>query len=468
MSALEVRQAWWVGEAIKDLTTWQFGVSAGLGSGKTHGADVWFHDRVIKNQGCMFSAQLWPTYQKIHDAGIPTYRKVLRSYGWREGRDFKVLKSPFPKLIYLADNPGHEVHFLSGENPESIVASEYSHASEHEAGVIIREASENLRSRVRDPKALIRQVMREGAPQGLNNFADDFDSSIQPGWSRAAYRDYVNLQGLPRRRFVVWTDDNPFIPQSYLIQLDDTYGHNPNLIKSYRYGEFCSLSEGSAYSNYFPQKHDLASPVEADPFREIILQLDFNVSPLAWVAGQLVPYNEPEYKNGVWRNARKFRYTLINEANEGNEQLDDAAVEFAEKFPVGIYRDTEISLYGDRTGHARSHKTRGTDFENFAGYLRELGYRNIKIRATTSIAPESASVEAVQRLFSKCLIQIGPACRMTKISFMRTKWKTGVRKLDKPSGETWTHHADAVKYFVYQELREFDGKSLNRIYGTNG
>lgn len=467
MSEIRAPQAWWVGEAIKDTVTWQFGVTAGMGSGKTHGSYCWHHDRVKQNQGCPFSGDLWPTYQKIHDAALPTYRKLLRSYGLVEGEDFRVLKSPFPKLIYLTENPGHEVHFLSAENPDSISAVEYSHGTEHEAGVINQEASENFRTRVRTPTAKIRQVMREGAPQGLNNFADDFDSSVQPGWEKQAFCDFTHKTGkLWRRRFQVWTDANPFIDESYLWNLEDTYGHNPNLIKSYRYGEFCSLAEGSAYSNYFPQLHDIEN-LEADPFREIVLQLDFNVSPLAWVAGQLIPFDEPRLKNGIWSKARRFRYVLLDEANEGAEQLDDAAVEFAAKFPIAKYRDTVIALYGDRTGHARSHKVKGTDFQNFAEYLTKLGYKNVQIRATTDIAPESGSVEAVQKLFAKKLLYICKNCRMTKISFMRTQWKKGIRKLDKPSGETWTHHGDAVKYFVYQELREFDGKSLNQIYGTS-
>jgi hypothetical protein len=169
----------------------------------------------------------------------------------------------------------------------------------------------------------------------------------------------------------------------------------------------------------------------------------------------------------IWQRARRFRYILLDEANEGAEQLDDAAVEFCAKFPLAKYRDTIIALYGDRTGHARSHKVKGTDFQNFAEYLKKLGYRNVQIRATTDVAPESGSVEAVQKLFAKRLLYICKNCRMTKISFMRTQWQKGIRKLDKPSKETWTHHGDAVKYFVYQELREFDGKSLNQIYGTS-
>lgn len=460
MKELEVPSAWWVLEAIADLNTWQFGITAGLASGKTHGAYQWFHDRLLRNAGCRFSASLWPTYQKIHDAGIPTYQKVLDSFCLRENEDYEILKSPFPKIRFLTQNPGHEVHFLSAERPKTIVAVEYSHAAEHEAGVISKEASENLRSRVRDPKAKIRQVMREGAPQGLNNFADDFDSSSQPGWDISEPRDHKQLlAGLPRRRFTVWTDDNPFVPRDYLLVLQDTYGHNQNLIKSNRFGEFCNLVEGNCYSNYFPVKHDILDR-EADPMRPINLCLDFNYAPLAWTANQLIPFDEP--------GGRRFRYIIMEEASGDAHHLDDSAVEFAAKFPVWMFAETPIKLYGDRTGHAKSHKIAGSDFENFKKYLTELGYKNVEIAASRAVAPEGASVEAVQRLFLKGLVYLCKRCKRTRISFMRTAWKKGERKIDKPANETWTHHSDGFKYFAWQATRNFNGNNDNLIiHGTN-
>lgn len=464
MSTIRVDAAWWVGEAIADAETAVFAVTAGMGSGKTHGLAQWHHERVQRNCNSNFSAFIEPTYQKIHDTAIPKYKKVLAQFGLRQNQDFMVVKSHYPKIIYKNLAVEHEVHFISGENPDTIAGVEYSHASEDESGIIDAEVSRNVQSRLRDPAATVRQFFRGGAPQGINDFAAEFDSETLPGWHTSEYRDHwieQEIEGVlvRKRRFIVWTDDNlRYLPPGYVQRnIVAPYGHNPNLIKSYRYGQFCPLVEGSAYSNYFPQKHDCEDR-EADPYREIELCLDFNKSPLAWVAAQCLPFDEGR--------RRIFRYVAIHEANEGHEHLDDAAVEFADKFPVSIYGNTLIALYGDRSGHSGSHKVRGSDFENFKKYLEELGFKNVVIRAMRQVAPEAASVDAVQRLLSKGLFYICKRCHMLKVSLMRTSWKKGVRKLDKPSGETWTHHGDAFKYFAYQEARDFEGRATTQIYGT--
>ena len=209
-----------------------------------------------------------------------------------------------------------------------------------------------------------------------------------------------------------------------------------------------------------PQRHDI-DDIEADPFRELIMWMDFNVSPLSWTVGQMVPYE-------VFGGRRVFKAVAINEAQDGAQQLDDAAVEFAHKFPPEKYKNTTIALYGDRTGHARSHKIAGSDFENFANYLKELGFRNVEIRATRLVAPEASSVDALNKLFSKDLFLVCKRCRNLRRSLLATSFKPGTRTILKPAGETWTHPSDGVKYWAWQEMRDFTGESLNRIVGSNG
>jgi hypothetical protein len=451
----EIDVAWWVGEAIADLKTWQFGVTAGLGSGKTHGVDQWHFDRCLKNQEAAFSAQLWPTYQKIYDAAIPTYEKVLQQFGLEKGKHFRVLRSPYPKVILTFLRPRHEIHFLSGEEPDRIVASEYSHASEHESGIIIKEASENLRSRVRDPRSKVLQVVREGVPQGLNNFADDFDSRNQTGWIEVGVRDWtktdvVEGQIFQRRRFQVYTDDNPHTTPMYKAIVQDTFGHNAAMIRSYRYGDFVDLAFGSAYANYFPQLHDVAD-VGPSPSIDIDLTWDFNANPLAWISVQRLPVEH--------RFERRFQYTAVHEANESNTQLDDACVEFAEKHPVELFRDTPIYIWGDSTGHHDSHKTRSTDYKAIKRYLEELGYRRVKITAAISNPLETDSVDYVNRGFSGGYLALCKRCRMLRRSLTQTTWAEGKRKLLKKAKEKHTHHGDAWKYFVFGRLKnEIDNR----------
>lgn len=456
-----VKTAWWVGEAIRDTASSVIAVTAGLGSGKTDGACRWFHRRVRDNVGASFSAFMEPTFQKVWDTAIPTYKKVLGRFGRIEGVHYRIVKSPFPKLIYL-DQTHHEVHFLSAERPDTIAGVEYSHACEDEAGVNCIESRRNLRGRLyRDRTVACAQFLIVGAPQGINEFAEEFDSETIEGWDRSHPRDHTRtdlVEGVEirKRRFILWTDDNPFVSPQYLAELQSTYGHNPNLIRSYRYGQFCPLSEGSAYANYQPQKHDVPD-VDPDPYREIVLKWDFNASPLAWVSSQRFALDDGD--------RRILRWVAIHEANEGATTLDDSCVEFAVKHPVTTFRDTPIRLYGDRTGHAQSHKISGSDFEAIQKYLKTLGYRNVEIVASRAVAPEASSVDALNRLFLQNSLNICKRCRMLRKGLLATTWKKGTRKLDKPAGETHTHHPDAVKYWAWQER---DTLTANRIiHGKN-
>ncbi len=458
---LRVKAAWWVGEAINDRESSVMAVTAGLGSGKTHGGSQWHHHRVRDNEGCNFSAFMEPSFQKVMDTAIPTYQKVLQSFGMSEGSDYKLVKSPYPKIIYLDQKPNHEVHFLSAETPDKIAGVEYCHASEDEAGINAPEARRNLRGRLyRDPKAKIAQYLVFGAPQGINDFADEFDSETQEGWERPHPRDHYKLTVVEnvvirRRRFILWTDDNPFVSPQYLAELQDTYGHNPNLIRSYRYGQFCPLTEGAAFNNYLPQLHDFEG-IEANPYLPIVMCWDFNAQPLAWVGIQ---------SKVVQEHIRRRRHYALHEANEGAQNLDDACVEFAVKFPVREFRDTPILIYGDRTGHAASHKISGSDYENIESYLRKLGYNHVEIKASRQVAPEASSVDALNKLFMSNNLHIHRRCRMLRRGLLATVWKDGTRKLDKPAGETHTHHPDAVKYWAWQERASL--YEVNQILGKN-
>lgn len=466
MTSRRIPCAWWVGEAFRDTRTAVFAVTAGLGAGKTHGMCQFHHLLVQANCNAEFSSFVEPTYRLIQQAAIPKYKKVLAEFGLRQNRDFKVYKSPFPRIVYTNLPVQHEVHFISAENPELIVAVELSHATEDESGIIPKEVTQNLQSRIRDTRATRRQFFRGGAPQGVNDFADAFDSDTLEGWDRSVDRDHkkvIEIEGVEvwYRRFTVWTDDNAkHLPPDYIAKnIVAPYAHNPNLLKSYRYGQFCSLVEGVVCSNYMPQKHD-CDDMRADPNRPIYLDMDFNAAPLAWVASQIIPFEE--------RGKRIFRNVAIDEANEEGGQLDDAAIEFSRKFPASTYRDTTIKLYGDRSGHAGSHKIAGSDYENFARYLRGLGFRNVEICAARQVAPEASSAEAFNRLFLEGLYLICRRCRMLRRSLQATTWKKGIRKIDKPSGETHTHHFDACKYRAWQELREWKGTNPSEsIFGTS-
>jgi hypothetical protein len=457
----KIHRHWWVQEAILDELTQIFGVSAGLGSGKTTGAVDWLLDRIALNPNCPFWFFMMPIYQKIHDAAIPKFRQLFQERGIKEGKDFRVVKSPFPKIVFPN---GQEVHFISANRPDKIVAVEYGGGVISESGSTEKEAMKNARDRVRDKRSRTLQIMMEGVAQGMTYFSDLFDSDGQDGWDKSVDRDhvkeYIDERGnlIRFRRFRLTTYDNErFLPAGYISNLLDNYKGLTAYIRSYILGFFNPLVEGNAYSNY-KSLHD-CEDVDPDPYLEIALTWDFNANPLSWASIQRFPYTE--------FNERKFNYKIVHEAGGEYGQLDEAVAEFAVKHPVARFSETRIRIYGDRTGHAGSHKVRGSDFETIASYLKELGYKNVSIEASKQVAPEGASVEAVQRLFLNNLLFVCKRCKMVRRSFLSTRWEDGVRKLDKPQGETWTHWSDAVKYWAWQTTRHDTGQKRNHRIGID-
>jgi hypothetical protein len=391
-----------------------------------------------------------PTYQKIHDAAIPKFRQFFDAIGWVEGRQFEVLKSPFPKVVVGRQ----EIHFLSAQNPERMVAVEYSHGVLSEAGSTDHEAFQRLRQRTRCPLAACRQILVEGVPEGINWFADEFDDQGRADWVEVAEREYYNAAKL-FRRFRVRTTDNPFLPAEYAEILRQEYAHSPAHQASYIDGIFTPLTQGGCYTNYKPSSHDVED-LEPSPHKELLLTWDFNANPLAWISMQAQTVESYE--------ARDSRYVAIHNSDLGSSTLEDAVAEFAAKHPAVRFGRTPISLYGDSSGHAQSHKRRETDYEAIAFYLRQFGFQNVSVRALKYNPQETLSVDALNRWFLTGQHVLCKRCTAYRRSLISTRWREGEKKIEKKPGETHTHHSDAAKYAAYA-IQEF---AIKQIHSFNG
>lgn len=435
----EIDIQWWVNEIINDTETRVFAVTAGLGSGKTHGATQFSYHLTCENKDSPYSAFMMPIYQRIFDTAIPTFKKTFSSLGFEENKQYKIVKSPFPKLIYPETK--QEVHFISANRPEMLVGVEYSHAVVSEAGSTKEDAYKLLRTRVRDNKAIRRQILLEGVPMGVDDwYAKNFDYNPEDGWIEYAIRDYVNVSRRLRRFRLTTHDNQKYLPDDYIEILLDTYRNQPNYIQAWIYGIFVALTEGNVYSNYNPALHDIAD-VEPSAFKEIDLTFDFNAHPMSWLALQELPFFEA--------GKTYMRDIAVHEISDNIGQLDDSIVDFSQKFPVDEFGRTKINIFGDSTGHHQSHKRGTSDYDFIVNYLNELGYSNVEVHALKYNPKETATVESLNKRFLDDSHYVCKRCYKYKRSLVGTKWQEGTRKIDKPSGETITHMGDAAKYWAF-------------------
>jgi hypothetical protein len=451
----EIYAASFVLDALNNPIASDFAVTAGLGAGKTHGLCQWHYSLVTINKGCKYSVFIEPIYRLIKTAAIPTYQKVIGEMGLIEGKHYQVTSSGTPCIKFAN---GHEVLFISAERPEMLVAIEFSHGCMDEAGSCKPESFDKFRDRVRDSKSKRLQRFFGGVPTGLNHYSDAFDSDVLPGWEAIRPRIHRTKDGR-KVRYKLPTDENPYIPESYIQDLKERYSGNGNALKSFFYGEFAPLFEGLAIPSYNPVVHDIEN-IMPDPRGEIDLTFDFNNAPMAWVALSLVSFEDQD-------GERAARYVAHDSARMGYGKLRDAVIEFASRFPVQTYGDTPINIFGDRTGHAGSHKTELTDFQQIKGILTSLGYKNITIRATASLMLEADTLESLDRLFQQNLLLLCKSASTLKKSLITTQLIPGQRKILKPPKETHTHWTDALKYWAWRKTKRFAGGEDRILTGFN-
>lgn len=444
----DIEYLWWAQRAREDDESKLFAITAGLGSGKTHGAVQVLYDKLARNPSgkCWFYSM--PIYELIHNTAIPKTQKVLEAFGYEEGADYTIVKSPYPKCCFKAT--GQEIHYVSGNRPDKIKSVEYCGGVIDEPGVTKHDSIKRLRERSRDRAVKNCQILLPGTPEGINHYAEEFDSDKNAGWDRSQPRDHVLVrrtdEGEVRlRRFRLTTYDNQHhLPPGYISDILDTHRGNPAFIQSYVHGFFVPLITGGCYANYKPQKHDIED-IEPSPHIQIYLTFDFNADPLAWVACQESRIDNPH------RRGRPL--IAIHNADQNCGQLDDACVEFATKFNPARFGDTPILLYGDSSGYAQSHKTRNSDYDQVKRHLRNLGFRRVEICAMRSNPLETATVGALNDALLDDAVLVCKRCKMLRTSLGATRWKEGERKIEKKAGETHTHHGDAMKYLVFA-LRE--------------
>lgn len=396
------------------------------------------------------SVQEWwvigPTHARIEDSIIPVTVWALDMLGLKAGIDYRIIRSK-PQRIELLRTK-QNIRFISGDRPETIVSATIGGYWISEPGIMKEQVYHEIEKRTR-AKAVNRQLsLIEGTPEGDNWYKDQFD---------------INQTDPERklRRFIleIWDNEHNLEP-SYIPRLIKLFEHDKAKTESYIYGRFSAFDNGDVFAQYI-ESRNLIPQVEPDPNKTVHLCFDFNATPLTWSAWQLMPY-----KKGI---NTKMREICLAESSLNCTSLYQAALEIGLAFPHQIFNHTKFEIWGDRTGHAKSHKAPGTDFTNLKNILDEA-YSNIHISAIRQVTPIRASVDIVNRMFLYELMLICENCKNIRRSFSNTRWAIGKSDLEKKAGETHTHHGDGMRYRIYPLYKDSNLDDLSersKITGTN-
>lgn len=415
---------------IKDVSTRHIGIAAGLGAGKTH-ALVRKHHHLccINNKSdSWYSA---PTFELADQVCVPAYVDYLTELKMVEGIHYSLHRG---KLIlqYHFPNLQAKVFFKTAMNWQRWVGKEISHYTADEPARTPRQAWERANDRVRCPKAAVLQSIYGGTPDIVPK--DDWYYDLFAGKTYAALKAKNKVRLIHAR-----TDDNPFRVQGYLDTLFDSYGHNPNLIKCYIFGEFVVITENLAYENYSESKNDVNRP-PVEKINELHMMWDFNVNRCAWSAGQI------EKERDFYVCAENKRLT---------PGTYDACIQFLEMFPARDpktlqtkWGDHHIVIHGDASGWQSDTSSKhlfDSDYDLITQTLRPH-YRKVSVMTPRSNPYIRTRIESTNRGFAKTRLHVHHDLVLLKDSLKRTT-RDEASKIDKPANDTWSDRSDGLSYW---------------------
>ncbi len=316
----------------------------GIGSGKSHGAQIWDIAKVIENGVTLNEpkpSRSWtvaPNYRICETLLDLTLQVAGDVFGMVEGVHYEVRRS-FPTIPGLHEDGAQSPScFLSADNPEHFVSTSITHWRWSEVGVSKALVFEKLQDRLRDKRAKCPQACLDGSPEGINHWSDWASFG---GWERDVVDEKRNF-----RKFRLETGDNvKNLAPGYLEALRARYAYSKERILSYEKGIFTNMQINGAYFEFVESRNVIGeSEVEPSQNIELNLTFDFNVSPMAWIVLQ---------KFKVQRNyfsPMEDRYIALEEGRDDSRTLMDAVADFSSKFPLHKWGSHPIKIFGDPSG----------------------------------------------------------------------------------------------------------------------
>ncbi len=221
------------------------------------------------------------------------------------------------------------------------------------------------------------------------------------------------------------TQDNVYLPKSYLKLLEDNY--DEKLLRAYRDGEFVSLQQGQTFYSF-----NRDANVQAVPYnraKPVLAGWDFNCEPQVCVLAQIYE-QQPQ--------VRVFDCIALNHAGAGDLLTERMCQTIKNRYP-----NSEYIAYPDATGAARSTSAMYSDLD----IIRRNGF---KIKAMKTNPRVVDRVNATNKALSGNII-IDPKCKTLIEDLEKTCNKEGTREIDK-SNKMYSHACDAFSYLIQWEF----------------
>lgn len=383
--------------------------------GRQSGKSTWAVNELIKKAWENPRTNYW-FISPTHAQATIMYRRLVGSL-W-PCREIMLKKNQSELRVKLENLSA--IQFKSGDNPDSL-------RSETLNGVIIdevRDQDPDLWSMVIQP--MLRTTGGWGAfistPNGYDHFFDIFEAAKNnPRW----------------QTFHAPSNCNPLFTQEELEDARENMSEAQ--FAQEIMAEFRDMSKGRVYVNYDVAIHERAESPFAiagetiSPHLPIVVGLDFNISPMAWVLGQ------NRVRDWYWHD----------EISLHNSHTQEAA-----KVLIAKVQDHKpgVILVGDASGNARQRAAAGkSDYDIVCQALDSAGIKWVN-RTPDANPPIRDRVNAVNAAMKAADGSVHwwhhPRCKALKKDCQRVVWKEGEQIVFDKSDPDLTHSSDAAGYPV--------------------
>lgn len=387
---------WW------NLTNYIKLMVGGFGCGKTHiGAKRLIRDSLYN--GAIPVQYISPSYKMAKKTIIPTMIEILD----RSQIRYEYNKTDFEFRFPWWDGT---VWIGSGDEPKSLLGPNLACAGIDEPFIQDKRVFDIVLSRVRHPKAKLREIFMTGTPEQLNwgydianNEEGNYDIGVVISSTRA----------------------NKYLPKEFLDSL--LSGYSEQMVKAYVDGQFVNLSQGIVYNVFDRNTHS-----KACKYSELLplnTTFDFNVNPM--------------------------HVAIIQEHKEISYQIDEIIIPTSNTNEVcreilnryGKHQ-AGFTIFGDASGRAKTTKSHQTDYQIIQDILGGLNNFTIRVPSANPAVRDRVNAVNARLKNSKGVINyyVDPSCKITIKSFERTQYKEGTSDIDKALGVE--HITDAIGYYI--------------------
>ncbi len=372
---------------------------AGTGGGKTATGPLWLMQEMVRHPKDRWMV-LAPTYKVMKRETLRTFQQMFRGLGGQFNKT---------DMLYTVD--GHEIYFLSADNPDTIEAGQFRGVWMDEAGQMVWDVWVVVQARLgyHMGRALITTT-----PYAVN-------------WLKKQFVDLFTA-GDPDYYVKVWSSiDNPSYPRAEYERARRTL---PTALFQRRYDARFTQLEGCIFSDFDFDYN--VRPCRYDADRMLIVGSDFNVDPMAWVlchrhGDRLEVFDE------VFLRQTTTRRTLdVLSAGYGQHR---GGFEF----------------YGDATGRARNTRASESDYQQILGDERFIGLgRTVHYPASNPARADrfAATNGMLCSASGERRLHVDPKCT-NLISDLETRYYRMGTSEPADSGDLG-HATDALGYVVHK------------------